>query len=478
MKANQILWALHAFAFASTSATVAPPSDIAQDCSTDSCRQDALEFAFSYGYPLWPFVQLSMPIPNVRTNTLYPNQDMARPGAIGVVRPNADTLYSTLFIDVSAADLVLTVPDMPKDRYWVFPISNPYGDNLANIGSITNHTEGEYLIKYDPINYGVENTPDGPFAGIMYLPSAYGVGMLRIRSSSASEDLNGARRLQAGFQIRERKRCGRPIAPPLDFSLLQDDEFSIGKVSLFELALRLAAKLAPYNQPYIVGDLAWVNNTLRNAGIKDGRFSLPAGTNLTAATSTSNSSVQALLNTPGILIDLGNGWTMRAPRVIGKYGSFYIMRYFLASRGYLALTSEQVLYPSYLSSISLPEGRSAVVEFPSRPKILPGGFWSLTAYDEQGYLIENSQNRYSLGDGNNLTYPDGQPLASGDRGPFQILLQASDVEPPLNWTSNWLPVTSGGGNVTITLRWYGAEKSMGDGSYKHPVINLIDSIQD
>ena len=66
-----------------------------------------------------------MPIANVTTNTLYANRDMAKPGAIGVVRPNADTLYSTMFIDLSESDLVLTVPEMPDDRYWVFPISNP-----------------------------------------------------------------------------------------------------------------------------------------------------------------------------------------------------------------------------------------------------------------------------------------------------------------------------------------------------------------
>ncbi|RMJ19316.1 hypothetical protein CDV36_001005 [Fusarium kuroshium] len=343
-----------------------------QDCLTESCRQDALAFAFAYGYPWWPYAQLTFPIPNATTNHLYPNRDMAKPGSIGVVRPNADTLYTTLFFDLSTADLVLTVPKIPKNRYWVFPFSNPYGDNLVNIGSMTNQTAGDYLIRYDPINYGVVETPNSPFVGVIYIPSAYGVSMLRVRALSSDADVAEARKIQAGFKLRERRRHSRAIAPPLDLGMFRDEEFSIEKHSIYEVALRLTAKLAPYNLPYIVGDRAWVTKTLRNAGINGGRFTIPEGTNLTTAAAAANNSVQALLNTPGILLNLGNGWTMRSPQAIGKYGSFYSMRYFLASRGYLALTSEQVLYPSYTADIVLKAGQSALVEFPSRPKILPG----------------------------------------------------------------------------------------------------------
>jgi hypothetical protein len=37
-----------------------------------------------------------------------------------IVRPNADTLYSNLFIDLSRVDLEITVPDF-GDRYGVWP---------------------------------------------------------------------------------------------------------------------------------------------------------------------------------------------------------------------------------------------------------------------------------------------------------------------------------------------------------------------
>jgi hypothetical protein len=45
--------------------------------------------------------------------------------SIGVVRPNADTIYSIVMLDLSHDDLIIQVPEMPTDRYWVYPIVTP-----------------------------------------------------------------------------------------------------------------------------------------------------------------------------------------------------------------------------------------------------------------------------------------------------------------------------------------------------------------
>jgi Protein of unknown function (DUF1214) len=52
----------------------------------------------------------------------------------------------------------------------------------------------------------------------------------------------------------------------------------------------------------------------------------------------------------------------------------------------------------------------------------------------------------------NITYPDGSLVYGGGSttdGPFEILLQAADVAPPANWSSNWLPAPAGGGNFSV-----------------------------
>jgi hypothetical protein len=79
----------------------------------------------------------------------------------------------------------------------------------------------------------------------------------------------------------------------------------------------------------------------------------------------------------------------------------------------------------------------------------------LTPYADN-YLIPNGLNRYSLHEQSNIIYPDGSLVYSDDNnttdGPFEILLQAANVAPPANWTSNWLPAPAGGGSFTINCK--------------------------
>lgn len=69
------------------------------------------------------------------------------------------------------------------------------------------------------------------------------------------------------------------------------------------------------------------------------------------------------------------------------------------------------------------------------------GFWSLTFYGPDQYLIPNPLNIFSVGDRSNITYDDG-PLIYGpgseagkDRS-FRNLVQRTDTVPPQNWTSD------------------------------------------
>jgi hypothetical protein len=56
----------------------------------------------------------------VPTNFLLHQRALRSAADRQIVRPNADTLYSTLFIDVSRVDLEVTVPEW-GDRYGVWP---------------------------------------------------------------------------------------------------------------------------------------------------------------------------------------------------------------------------------------------------------------------------------------------------------------------------------------------------------------------
>ncbi len=77
---------------------------------------------FKYGYPLLPYVQWVKPLLlKVGNNTVYSEPGLVSPDDKSVVRPNVDTLYSEVAVDLSHTDLELVIPEVPNGRFYVFP---------------------------------------------------------------------------------------------------------------------------------------------------------------------------------------------------------------------------------------------------------------------------------------------------------------------------------------------------------------------
>lgn len=103
-------------------AYVQSQATIPEAACRESCQQSTLSFAYAYGYPLYSYGKYVISrYLNASTNALYHARHLSTADDTAVVRPNADTLYSTAFLDLSANDLELQVPDF-GDRYWVWPV--------------------------------------------------------------------------------------------------------------------------------------------------------------------------------------------------------------------------------------------------------------------------------------------------------------------------------------------------------------------
>ena len=144
-------------------------------------------------------------------------------------------------------------------------------------------------------------------------------------------------------------------------------------------------------------------------------------------------------------------------RTQGNFGPNYAHRAYVARTGYQQIVPYIVQYPGLngpaFGPYTLPANRSFLYTFSKKPPVInvTGGFWSLTYYGPDQYLIPNPINTYSLGDRSNLTYPDGTSIyGTGSDptkdGPFKILVQQADIAPPKNWTTNWLPTPAGSGS--------------------------------
>jgi hypothetical protein len=220
------------------------------------------------------------------------------------------------------------------------------------------------------------------------------------------------------------------------------------------LLLDLAAKVVSYNLPVGNPDNAEVLKNLSVAGAMQGSYTPPANLNYTAVNSAINATLRAAATDPSNFAPTPNTpWTGWARDSVGNWFRKYALRAFTTGNmGYLAITTD-VNYPRNVvgNPLTLGSDECFLFTFPRKPPLQDGGFWSLTAYGADRFLVANDLNRYSQGDRGTLTFPDGGLVygESEQDGMFQILIQPADVAPPSNWTSNWLPAPAGGGPVWL-----------------------------
>jgi len=123
----------------------------------------------------------------------------------------------------------------------------------------------------------------------------------------------------------------------------------------------------------------------------------------------------------------------------GVFGREYGCRAYRALRGYLGLTqSENLFITNKSDNLTLGAEQAFLFTFSGKPPIKSTGFWSLTVYGADQYLVPNGLGRYVVGDRSvHLRFEEGGLVNGGEGvdGRFRVLLQPADVRPPENWTS-------------------------------------------
>lgn len=481
----------------STNSTI----DFTSCCSN---AQDATSFALAYGVPLVAYANF--------TSTLLagiggPNRIIAAPGLSNpseknVVKPNVDTVYTIAFVDLSGSDLVFTVPEINDGRYWVYPFYDPYGNQFAELSSVNGAPAGQYLVRRaDDAGAmpGTQLTPASSscismYKGIINFPTTHGTLLSRILvRENTTSDLDAVKSYQKGTGVtavaRSLTNANLPQAPMLTPDLL--DTSSISDPN--EKALTLLARMGAYNQPPVLSDRYRVASILGLAGITNDSYVKPAGVDLEAAYATALAATTAEIRNPSNLNIQTNGWVLQNLATQGNFGTDFGSRFYIALNGYLQLVPSEAQYPTYapaqISPTVLGAKQAYLFTFFGKPPTLPlpgtsgkqGGFWSLTAYGPDQFLISNAEGVYEVGDRSGITYSDGTRVypsanataargldgralnlverqttggsnATADSRQFQVLLQPADVKPPSNWTSNWLPGPKSGGEVLFLCK--------------------------
>jgi len=154
--------------------------------------------------------------------------------------------------------------------------------------------------------------------------------------------------------------------------------------------------------------------------------------------------VERVLIPKGLSGTVKNGpWSTRLD--LARSSTSVAARAYVAQIGLAANQAEEAIYWNAFadSTGQLLDGKhSYAVLFDGRPLVAEAGFWSLTAYDADSFLVANPQKRYSLG--------DRSLLKKRADGRFTIVVShrrgTADIE-------NWLPCPAEGA-FSLTLRMY------------------------
>src|SRR6185369_2490024 len=125
-----------------------------------------------------------------------------------VVRPNADTLYSPVFFDVSREPLVIDVPDS-GGRYYLLPILDMWTDVFASPGARTTGTGPQTFAIVGPKWQG--QLPQG----VEELRSPTSNGWLIGRTqTNGKSDYESVHQFQAGLKAAPLSAWGKANTPP------------------------------------------------------------------------------------------------------------------------------------------------------------------------------------------------------------------------------------------------------------------------
>jgi hypothetical protein len=98
------------------------------------------------------------------------------------------------------------------------------------------------------------------------------------------------------------------------------------------------------------------------------------------------------------LARVANGWSMNTD-TMGVYGNYYLKRAMVAQVGLGANLPEDAIYPINLADESgkpLDGANTYALHFEKADLPPVDAFWSVTAYDSEGYQVPNALNRFAL----------------------------------------------------------------------------------
>lgn len=405
-----------------------------------------------------------------------------------VVSPNADTLYSIAWLDLSKEPMVLHTPDMGK-RWMLMMVMDAWSNVTATAGTrLDGHAEKSYLVT------GPGWRGEVP-AGMRHLESSTPiVGLVARTLTHDPADYAAVNAIQNQYVLTPLSQWGKAYTPPP--AVLTPDASidtqtppvrQVGRMDTAQFFERLAMGMQANPPPTVDAPML---QKLASLGVVPGQHFQPekldaaqrqglddaVGTvkllfEMRSAGTQTGVSVSAPQRWAlGIVISLTNKFAMNLqnnwllPLNMGTYGTNYSLRALVALMGYGANLPIDAVYgigTLDANNEPLDSHRAYRLHFAKNqlPPIGSGAFWSLTMYDQSGFFVDNPLQRYAIGDRDKLQF--------GADGAVDIFIQ--HAPPAEDKKANWLPAPPTG-NFKVILRVYDPQPQVLDGRWVPPAI--------
>ena len=379
-----------------------------------------------------------------------------------VTAPNADTLYTTAWFDVSKEPVVVSLPDL-KGRYALFPMLSGWTDVFQVPGKRTTGTGAQ---KYAITGPGWSGTLP---AGVTEYKSPTGMVWLlgRIYCTGTPEDYKAVHALQDAVTAVPLSSYGKPYKPepgPVDTNLdakksVRDRVHELDGNAYF----KLFAELLKTNPP--AAEDAPVVTKLATLGIVPGqdfdsaKLAPAIAKAIAAAPKPAQEKIMGHFKEAGTI---ENGWLFTTKA--GVYGTDYLQRAFITAIGLGANRPQDAIYPT--SEVD-PEGKpysganKYVMHFNKGEMPPVDGFWSLTMYNGDYFFVDNPLNRY--------TVSSRSKFKPNTDGSVDVYIQ--NESPGKDKEANWLPAPKDKFILMLRLYWPKEKPpSIIDGSWKIPPV--------
>lgn len=444
----------------------APPRGL-----TAQQAQELVREAYVFGYPLVTMEYTRRQLTNVAkaddrhapmgqfaNMRRYPTAEFR-----AVTAPNADTLYSSAFVDLSQQAYVLQLPAM-GNRYFLMPLLDGWTNVVAAPGS---RTTGEQAQTYLITGPGWSGTvPQGMTQ--LHSPTSLAWIIGRTYSTGTPQDYNAVHALQDQYRLTPLTAWGTRYTPPpgkvdprIDMKTPPRDQ--VNALSGRDYFTVLAALMK--TNPPASADAPMLAK-LAQLGIVPGKDFDPSKLDPQLAAAIDHAPQDSVAAIQQGIAKVGtneNGWQVMKT---GEYGTDYMFRAVIAYAGLGANLAKDAIYPTAKTDSQgqpLDTGKNNyVITFANKDALPPvKGFWSLTLYDAQFFFYKNPLNRQTLSQRDKLVAnPDGS-----------IDLYIQNQPPPKDRQANWLPAPKG--PIALMLRLYWPSEtppSILDGSWKPPEI--------